>query len=156
MKSDLVRSLAAALLCLSAASACAQKEARCAKYAQRAVEQFNILSRHPQCQKDNDLRWQASYENQYNGCLKLPAFLMKSEEKTRDLELMKCGALNLDGTETQVQGGTPQGVTPPSPGSTVTPPSDAQGTTPIAPPSDAQGMPSPQGPPPGVGLPSMP
>jgi hypothetical protein len=119
MKLYPVRSLAAALLCLGAAllpsNADAQsKEDRCAKYATRAVEQFNILTSHPQCQKDNDLRWQNNYQNHYNGCIKLPAFMSKSEEKARDLELMKCGAIDVNGHENYSQTSAPQGATPPS------------------------------------------
>src|ERR1051326_5246401 len=155
MKSYLVRSLAIASLCFCALpsfAADAKTQARCAEYAKRAVEQFNILTRHG-CQKDNDLRWQASYENHYNGCLKLPAFMSKSEEKIRDFQLHACGALNPDGSEASAQASTPQGVTPPSTDSTITPPSDAQG---ITPPSDAQGMALPQGPPPGAGVPAPP
>src|ERR1041385_7767534 len=53
MKAYLVRSLAIASLCFCALpsfAADAKTQARCAEYAKRAVEQFNILTRHG-CQK---------------------------------------------------------------------------------------------------------
>lgn len=125
MKSYLLRLLAMAVFCGCGASpsfADAAKETHCAEYARRAVEQFNILTRHSQCHPDNNLRWQASYENHYKGCLKLPEFVIKSEDKTRDLQLHGCGALNLNGTEAPAD----QGTTPSSSDTTTAPPGGGQ------------------------------
>lgn len=66
---------------------------RCARYAQRAVQQFQLMTSHPQCQVPADLRWQDNVDNHYNGCLMVPEFLRKSEEAARDQHLTACGGL---------------------------------------------------------------
>jgi hypothetical protein len=66
---------------------------RCARYAQRAVQQYQLMMSHPQCQVKPDLRWQDNVDNHYNGCLMVPEFLRKSEESARDDHLTACGGL---------------------------------------------------------------
>jgi hypothetical protein len=66
---------------------------RCTQYAQRAVQQYLLTTSRPQCNVKPDLRWQDNFDNHYNGCLKLPEFLRKSEEATRDNHLQACGGL---------------------------------------------------------------
>jgi hypothetical protein len=72
---------------------------RCTQYAQRAVQQYLLMTSHPQCAVKPDLRWQDNMDNHYNGCLKLPEFLRESEEATRDNHLQACGALTETPTE---------------------------------------------------------
>jgi len=66
---------------------------RCTQYAQRAVQQYLLMTSHPQCNVKPDLRWQDNLDNHYNGCLALPEFLRKSEEAARDNHLQACGGL---------------------------------------------------------------
>jgi hypothetical protein len=77
--------------CAAATAADAAKQARCAQYAQRAVQQFQLMSANPQCTVATDLRWQDNVDNHYNGCLMLPEFMSKSEEAARDNHLRACG-----------------------------------------------------------------
>lgn len=69
----------------------AAKQDRCAQYAQRAVQQFELMSANPQCKVATDLRWQDNRDNHYNGCMMLPEFMSKSEEAARDNHLRACG-----------------------------------------------------------------
>jgi hypothetical protein len=57
---------------------------RCTQYSQRAVQQYLLMTSHPQCAVKPDLRWQDNLDNHYNGCLALPEFLRKSEEEARE------------------------------------------------------------------------
>jgi len=137
MKSGVVESLAIGLLCLSAASpsfADAAKEAACATYAKRAVEEYDILTRHSKCQADNNLRWQSNYDNHYKGCLALPAFMTKAEEKTRDQQLHACGALNPDGSEAAADRGA---ISPASSAANTAAPASAPAPAPAAAPAGA-------------------
>jgi hypothetical protein len=72
---------------------------RCTQYAQRAVQQYLLMTSHPQCSVKPDLRWQDNVDNHYNGCLKLPEFLRASEEAARDNHLQACGAFTETPTE---------------------------------------------------------
>jgi hypothetical protein len=68
---------------------------RCTAYAKRAVEQYQLMKSHPQCQAHSDpLTWQDNYDNHYNGCMFLPASMAKSAEQGRDNHLQACGALS--------------------------------------------------------------
>jgi hypothetical protein len=80
------------------------KQTRCAQYAQRAVQQYNLGISHPQCNIKPDLRWQPNYENHFTACMHSPKFLMDAERSTRDNILRGCGAW--DGNS---------GATPPPP-----------------------------------------
>jgi hypothetical protein len=130
MKFSVLTLPAMALLCLGTSTvsvaADTKTEARCAQYARRAVEQYNILASHPQCKADIPQRWQPDYATHYNACLHAPGFIAKSEEKTRDFELHACGALNLDGS---VAGAPPAGNPPPD--SAAPSANDSSGVTPV-------------------------
>jgi len=67
---------------------------RCTRYAQRAVQQYRLMTSHPDCEVKNDpLTWQDSYDNHYNGCVLLPESMAKLGEQARDNHLQACGAL---------------------------------------------------------------
>jgi len=68
---------------------------RCTRYAKRAVEQYRLMTSHPECAVKNDpLTWQDSYDNHYNGCLIFPESMAKLGEQSRDNHLQACGALS--------------------------------------------------------------
>jgi hypothetical protein len=98
--------LTTGFLCLAASVSLAKedKQTRCAQYAQRAVQQYNLGISHPQCNIKPDLRWQPNYENHFTACMHSPKFLMDAERSTRDNILRGCGAW--DGNS---------GATPPPP-----------------------------------------
>jgi hypothetical protein len=66
---------------------------RCTQYAQRAVAQYQLMTSHPQCKLNDDMRWQNNVDNHYNACVALPEFIAKSEETARDSHLQACGGL---------------------------------------------------------------
>jgi hypothetical protein len=66
---------------------------RCTQYAQRAVAQYQLMTSHPQCKVNDDLRWQNNIDNHYNACIGLPEFIAKNEEAARDSHLQACGGL---------------------------------------------------------------
>jgi hypothetical protein len=80
---------------------------RCAQYAQRAVQQYQLMTSHPQCKVKSDLRWQDNLDNHYNACLALPEFLRKSEEMTRDNHLQACGGLTAGPAASPAASGIP-------------------------------------------------
>lgn len=66
---------------------------RCTQYAQRAVAQYQMMTSHPQCRVNDDLRWQNNIDNHYNACIAVPEFIIKGEEAARDSHLQACGGL---------------------------------------------------------------
>lgn len=68
---------------------------RCTAYAQRAVEQFNLMQSHPGCEKDLDpLAWNGGLDYHYRGCLLFPARMSALAQQGRDDHLQACGALS--------------------------------------------------------------
>jgi hypothetical protein len=86
---------AAALVASNADPAPAEATAqRCAQYAQREVQQYQLYKSHPQCQANTtSMAWSGNYEDAYNGCLKVPAAMAKFVEGRRESHLQSCGAL---------------------------------------------------------------
>lgn len=79
---------------LAAAAPDAATKDRCSAYAQRAVQQFQLMQSHPGCEKNLDpLAWKADVDYHYNGCLLFPASMSKLAEQARDNHLQACGAL---------------------------------------------------------------
>jgi hypothetical protein len=81
---------------------------RCSHYAQRAVQQYQLMSSNPSCHVKNDLRWQDNVDNHYNGCLAVPEFIRKSEESARDNHLKACGGWAEDTTANSAAAPAPQ------------------------------------------------
>jgi len=79
----------------------------CTQYAQRAVQQYQLMSSHAQCHVPNDLRWQANVNNHFNGCRLATESLMRSEQENRDNYLRACGGLTNANSTAQP---TPPGV----------------------------------------------
>ena len=52
---------------------------RCTQYAQRAVAQYQLMTSHPQCKVNDDLRWQSNIDNHYNACTAVPEFITEGE-----------------------------------------------------------------------------
>src|SRR5262245_50618197 len=42
--------------------------AMCRRYADRAVQQYQIMTNHPKCRVSTDGRWHSNYQNHYNWC----------------------------------------------------------------------------------------
>ena len=126
---------------------------RCARYAQRAVQQYQLMISHPQCQANTDpLNWQDNYDNHYNGCLIFPESMIRFADAARDNHLHACGAL-MDSATSGVQASGDPAPTPGTvPAAATAPPA---GTQPTAGVTSATGMtnaanPSPAGAPPQV------
>ena len=68
------------------------EDPRCQAYASRAVDQFNLMLRFPQCRVNRDARWNADYKGHYNWCLTAPQAARTNEQKIRDDHLYRCGA----------------------------------------------------------------
>jgi hypothetical protein len=84
----------AGTLSLSAAHATdLKKQERCTKYAQRAVEQYNLMQSHPQCRVSDDMNWHNNLDGHYNGCMLIPEFMARAGEAGRDNHLQACGGL---------------------------------------------------------------
>ena len=67
----------------------------CTAYAQRAVQQYQLMKSHAQCQQNTDpLNWQDNYDNHYNGCLLFGQKVSKLAEGGRINHLQACGALS--------------------------------------------------------------
>ncbi len=77
---------------------------RCNQYAQRAVAQYQLMTSHPQCKVNDDLRWQNNLDNHYNACVKLPEFMSKNEEAARDSHLQACAGLTQAAAESSASG----------------------------------------------------
>ncbi len=80
---------------------------RCTQYAQRAVAQHQLMTSHPQCKVNDDMRWQNNLDNHYNACTKLPEFITKSEATARDSHLQACGGLAAAAAGTSAVAGAP-------------------------------------------------
>jgi hypothetical protein len=63
----------------------------CRRYADRAVQQHQIMLNHPKCRVSTDGRWHSLNQNHYNWCLTAQRAWTQSEEKIRDDHLYKCG-----------------------------------------------------------------
>ena len=70
----------------------ANKKERCTKYAQRAVEQYQLMQSHPQCRVSDDMNWHNNLDGHYNGCMIIPEFMAHAGEAGRDNHLQACGA----------------------------------------------------------------
>jgi hypothetical protein len=92
-------------------------KARCAAYAQRAVQQYRLMKAHPQCDTNADpLTWQDNYDNHFNGCLLLPAKMAQLAEQARDNHLLACGGMSANpASAAPATSGAPSGT--PQPGS---------------------------------------
>jgi len=64
----------------------------CENYAQRAVQQYDIMNSRPKCRLATDGRWQPNYQNHYGWCRTAPSAWLRSEQKARDDHLKSCGA----------------------------------------------------------------
>lgn len=80
---------------------------RCAQYAEKAVQEYNLMNSNPQCHVEPALRWQPNYDNHYNGCLLLPEAMVNSEETIRVTHLKACGAITDATAPAPVQPGSP-------------------------------------------------
>jgi DNA-binding beta-propeller fold protein YncE len=81
---------------------------RCTRYAQRAVEQFQIANTHAGCGVVPDpFRWHANYQGHFTGCLIAPPQVAADQEQKRDELLRMCGALSQGGTTTAVAAPSP-------------------------------------------------
>src|SRR5882757_5104967 len=70
------------------------KKERCTRYAQRAVEQYNLMQSHPECRVNDDLNWHGSLDGHYNGCMLIPEAMSRAGEASRDNHLQACGAFS--------------------------------------------------------------
>ncbi len=77
----------------AAYAADSNKKERCTKYAQRAVEQYQLMQSHPQCRVSDDMNWHSNLDGHYNGCMLIPEFMARAGEAGRDNHLQACGAL---------------------------------------------------------------
>jgi hypothetical protein len=66
-------------------------QAKCRRYARRAVDQYQIVANRPKCRVKPDARWQGNYQNHYSWCLSAQNAWIRSEEKARDDRLYRCG-----------------------------------------------------------------
>ena len=63
----------------------------CQRYAQRAVQQYQIMAGRSKCNVPTSGRWQANYKAHYNWCLSAQRAWTIAEENARDSHLYKCG-----------------------------------------------------------------
>jgi hypothetical protein len=96
-------------------------KSRCAAYAQRAVQQYQLMKSNPQCQQNTDpMNWQDNYDNHYNACLIFPSKMAEMADAARQNHLIACGAVSVGGAATQASqaaapstgGGTPPAASP--------------------------------------------
>jgi hypothetical protein len=64
----------------------------CQRYAQRAVQQYQLMANRPKCNIRTDGRWHANYKAHYDWCLSAQRAWTITEENARDTHLYKCGA----------------------------------------------------------------
>jgi hypothetical protein len=69
----------------------AASEKACRYYADRAIQQYQIMTTHSKCRINMDARWQPNHQNHYGWCLEAPTAWLRSEEKARDDHLYRCG-----------------------------------------------------------------
>jgi hypothetical protein len=84
-----------ALIAFATVSADAASEKSCRIYAQRAIQQYNIMTNRSKCHIKTSPRWQVSYQNHYGWCLTAPTAWLRTEEKARDAHLYRCGGQTL-------------------------------------------------------------
>ena len=67
---------------------------RCAAYAKRAVEQYQLMKSHPGCDQHLDaLSWRDDYGYHYNGCIVFGNTATTLSDQARDGHLRACGAI---------------------------------------------------------------
>jgi hypothetical protein len=63
----------------------------CARYAQRAVAQFQMTSSRPGCSLSTDARWHANYQAHFDWCTTAQPAWLRSEQGARAQYLSNCG-----------------------------------------------------------------
>jgi hypothetical protein len=106
----------------AAYAADSNKKERCTKYAQRAVEQYQLMQSHPQCRVSDDMNWHNNLDGHYNGCMLIPEFMARAGEAGRDNHLQACGAFADTTVAPKTTAATSDpGQNPGSPTATTTP-----------------------------------
>lgn len=71
-----------------------ERNARCASYAQTALDDYSVMQRFPQCLVPNDPRWQANVEAHYEWCManmRSHGDWIDGEARARHEHLVNCG-----------------------------------------------------------------
>ncbi len=84
-----------------------KKQERCSKYAQRAVEQYQLMQSHPQCHVPDDLNWHGNLEGHYNGCMLIPEVMARAGEAGRDNHLLACSGMSAASNGAAASASTP-------------------------------------------------
>lgn len=142
MKRLMLAILALGVNCAMAENQTTQE--RCAAYAQRAVQQYQLMKSNPQCQQNTDpMNWQDNYDNHYNACRVFPAKMAEMADSARQNHLIACGAIAADGSVTaSATGGAATGAAVATSGNGA---AAAQGAAPGAAAAGAASTPSASG-----------
>jgi hypothetical protein len=88
---------------------------RCAAYAKRAVEQYQLMKSHPGCDAHLDaLSWRDDYAYHYNGCIVFGNVATTLSDQGREGHLRACGAYNGGDASAAAAGGPASATTAPS------------------------------------------